>query len=88
MPAEQLVDLFRCDIHTAANDQILAAADKAIEAPIACDLEQIAGTEEPVFGECRLGLLGRFVVTFEHGRSANLQLSRYAHFGDLAAVTD
>ena len=88
MPTEQLIDLFRSDIHTAANDQILAATDKAIETPIARDLEKIAGTEEPVWGECRLGLLGRVVVAFEHGRPANLQLSRYAHFGDLAAVTD
>ena len=86
MPAEQLVDLLGRDIDPAADNQILAAPDEAIEIAALGDLEQVAGAEPAVVGEGFGGALGGVVIALEQGRPANLQFARHAIFLDRVAA--
>ena len=86
---QQVVELGRRNVDAAADDQLLAAADEAIEPrqrPRPGDLEQIAGAEEAVGVEGALVQLRRAEVAAEHRWTLDAQLAGPAGLGDLAPV--
>jgi len=73
MLTQRDLDLGRCDVEPACDDELLDAVDDAHESGLV-DRDDVAGAE-PAVGEDLLGLFGLAVVAAEHLRSAHDQLS-------------
>src|SRR6185437_16198389 len=65
------LDFLRIDVEAARNHEILAAADD-VDIALAVDLAEIAGDEEAVVAEFRLGLLRHAPIALEHIRALDL----------------
>ena len=83
---QHVVEFLRRDLHAAAHDQLLEAADEPVVARlgvVAGEFEQVAGPEPAVPGERFRGHLGIAEIAVEHRRAGDLQLAGSAGLGDL-----
>ncbi len=77
MPVQELLDLGRIDVFSAANDQLSAPADDPVVAVLAT-ASQVARMQPAVRVDGPGGRLGVVVITGHHAMPADAQLARFA----------